>query len=98
MKDVFLSSISLYELEAVIEKAVTKSMTNKSLTTVQPTIEPLPKIGNKEHIIALTGWPSGTFYQKVAQMPEGVVIRGKSKRLLFDMELFVKWLKTPVQP
>lgn len=46
----------------------------------------------------MTGWPNGTFYAKVAQMPEGVVIRGKSKRLLFHRENFMQWLQTPVQP
>ena len=46
----------------------------------------------------MTGWPNGTFYAKVAQMPEGVVIRGRSKRLVFDRARLIEWLKTPVVP
>lgn len=53
---------------------------------------------SSQEIKQMTGWPDGTFYQKVAEMPDGVVIRGKSKRLLFDREKFVLWLKSPVTP
>ncbi len=55
-----------------------------------------PRIGPKSAVQQMTGWPDGTFYAKVHQMPEGVVIRGKSKRLLFDLEKLEEWLKTPV--
>ena len=56
-----------------------------------PSTEPSPIISS-EHVKAMTGWPDGTFYQKVHQMPEGVVIRGKSKRLLFDRAKLIAWL------
>jgi hypothetical protein len=44
---------------------------------------------------AMTGWPDGTFYQKVSEMPEGVVIRGRSKRLMFNREPLLTWLNNP---
>lgn len=42
----------------------------------------------------MTGWPDGTFYAKVAEMPKGVVIRNRSKRLLFDRALLIAWLQS----
>jgi hypothetical protein len=59
---------------------------------------PTAPILSAKQVKDMTGWPDGTFYQKVAEMPDGVVIRGKSKRLLFDAEKFMKWLKAPVRP
>ncbi|KAB7731924.1 hypothetical protein F5984_06800 [Rudanella paleaurantiibacter] len=56
----------------------------------------LPRIGSKKDIQAVTGWPDGTIYAKVAQMPSGIVIRGRSKRLLFDLDKFEQWIKTAV--
>lgn len=47
---------------------------------------------SSDQVKKMTGWPDGTFYLKVGQMPEGVVIRGKSKRLLFDRTKFIAWL------
>lgn len=61
------------------------------------TADPAPVL-SAEQIKEMTGWPKGTFYAKVREMPEGVVIRGKSKRLLFDRAKFLQWLQTPVQP
>lgn len=54
----------------------------------------LPPILYKKHIQEMTGWPDGTFYAKVREMPPEVVIRGKSKRLLFDRDNFLAWLRT----
>lgn len=61
------------------------------------TTDPAPILSAKQ-VKNMTGWPDGTFYAKIATMPEGVVIRGKSKRLLIDREKFMAWLQTPVQP
>ena len=62
----------------------------------QPVVATSP-ILSADQVKEMTGWPKGTFYAKVAQMPEGVVIRGKSRRLLFNREKFMQWLQTPVQ-
>lgn len=56
-----------------------------------PATDAVPILSSAQ-VKAMTGWPDGTFYQKVGQMPEGVVIRGKSKRLLFDRAKFISWL------
>ena len=63
-----------------------------------PETNEIAPILSAKQVKGMTGWPDGTFYAKVAQMPEDVVIRGKSKRLLFDREKFLAWLKEPVQP
>ncbi|WP_288428932.1 hypothetical protein [uncultured Spirosoma sp.] len=67
-------------------------------TSTNPTTTDAAPILSADQVKEMTGWPDGTFYAKVAKMPEGVVIRGKSKRLLFDREKFMQWLQTPVQP
>ncbi|SFF15272.1 hypothetical protein [Spirosoma endophyticum] len=41
----------------------------------------------------MTGWPPGTFYAKVASMPAGIVIRNRSKRLLFNRAQLLEWLQ-----
>ncbi|GAB3949973.1 hypothetical protein GCM10028805_27250 [Spirosoma harenae] len=56
------------------------------------------RITTPKKIMEMTGWPRSTFYGKLKEMPEGVVIRGKSKRLLIDEEKFVAWAKTPIEP
>ena len=66
-----------------------------SPTPAQP-LNAAPILSSKQ-VQEMTGWPNGTFYAKVAEMPEGVVIR-KSKRLLFDREKLMVWLKTPARP
>lgn len=60
-------------------------------TPVNVPADALPILSAKQ-VKDMTGWPDGTFYQKVHQMPEGVVIRGKSKRLLFDRIKLISWL------
>ncbi len=55
-------------------------------------------IMSAKQVKEMTDWPDGTLYAKVATMPEGVVIRGRSKRLLFDRAKFLQWLQTPVKP
>lgn len=97
MNDILLSPLRLSELEILIEKSVIRALAK---ATPPPAINPADAapILSAADVKKMTGWPDGTFYAKVPQMPEGVVIRGKSKRLLFDRELFLQWLKTPVQP
>jgi len=59
---------------------------------------PSAPITSAKQLKDMTGWPNGTFYAKVAEMPEGVVLRGRSKRLMFDTEKLMVWLKTPARP
>ncbi len=59
-----------------------------------PSVAPLP-IFSKKQVMEMTGWPPGTLNQKIAEMPEGVVIKGRSRRNCFDREKFLEWLKTP---
>jgi hypothetical protein len=77
---------------------VLQELRQQSIST--PLLQPAeaPPILSAAEVKKMTGWPDGTFYAKASKMPEGVVIRGKSKRLLFDREQFMQWLKTPVQP
>lgn len=66
-------------------------------TSASVTTSNIAPILSADQVREMTGWPKGTFYAKVSAMPEGVVIRGKSRRLLFDREKFMQWLQTPVQ-
>ena len=77
-------------------EGVLQDLRRNASTPASPAADAAPVLSS-EQVKKMTGWPDGTFYQKVSQMPEGVVIRGKSKRLLFDRELFMQWLKTPVE-
>lgn len=97
MNDVLLSPLRLSELENLIEKSVLRALGKTTLTnsTATPPSVYVAPILSAEQVKDMTGWPNGTFYAKVAQMPDGVVIRGKSKRLLFDREKFMLWLKNP---
>lgn len=82
---------------SAIEK-VLQELRQQNQVSVYPTHTPdIAPILNAKQIKDMTGWPNGTFYAKVAEMPDGVVIRGKSKRLLFDREAFFTWLKTPIE-
>jgi hypothetical protein len=63
-----------------------------------PNAAPTKRLGSFKDLLALTGWPASTARAKTAIMPDGCVIRGRSKRLVYDLEAVEKWLKTPVQP
>jgi hypothetical protein len=93
MNDFLLSPIRLSELEILIEKSVQRALKQQADNIPLPT-EAAPILSAVE-VRKMTGWPAGTFYAKVAQMPAGVVIRGKSKRLLFDRAKFLQWLQNP---
>ncbi len=95
MNDVLLSPLRLSELENLIEKSVLRALSKAAPVPPQPA-DVAPVMSSKQ-VQEMTGWPNGTFYAKVAEMPEGVVIR-KSKRLLFDREKLMVWLKTPARP
>ena len=84
----------LNNLEALTLEAL-QLLRNRPNTVAEADVLP---VLSSEQVKTMTGWPDGTFYQKVNQMPPGIVIRGKSKRLLFDRELLMTWLKTPVKP
>ena len=96
-KVIFVTEV---QLKAYIADAVHEGL-NTALKKIQPTgavgSPPLP-ILSSEQVKEMTGWPDGTFYRKVNEMPDGIVIRGKSKRLLFDRERLISWLQTPVEP
>ena len=84
----------LNNLEALTLE-VLQLLRNTHSTHTQPA-NVAPILSSKQ-VQEMTGWPNGTFYAKVSKMPEGVVIR-KSKRLLFDREKLMVWLKTPARP
>lgn len=79
------------------QKKIHNLLTNNPSTTQSNPLGPDAPVLSSEQVKTMTGWPNGTFYFKVSQMPEGVVIRGRSKRLLFDREKLMVWLKSPVQ-
>ena len=81
----------------IVAQCVQEAIQKISISSA-PTIsvDSAPVLSSKQ-VKDMTGWPTSTFYAKVGQMPAGVCIR-KSKRLLFDREKFIKWLKTPVEP
>ncbi|MBD2757130.1 hypothetical protein [Spirosoma validum] len=56
-------------------------------------VEPIPILSAAD-VKKMTGWPNGTFYAKVAIMPEGIVIRNRSKRLLFNRARLLEWLQS----
>lgn len=60
-----------------------------------PTPTPIAPVMSSKQVQGMTGWPNGTFYAKVAEMPEGVVIRGRSKRLMFNTAPLIAWLQAP---
>ena len=76
---------------------VLQELRQKQSDTYKPQPLNVAPILSSKQVQEMTGWPNGTFYAKVAEMPEGVVIR-KSKRLLFDRENLMVWLKTPARP
>ena len=96
MNDVLLSPLRLSELEILIERSVLRALNKATPVTPPQPVNVAPILSSKQ-VQEMTGWPNGTFYAKVAQMPEGIVIR-KSKRLLFDREKLMVWLKTPARP
>ena len=77
-------------------ESLLQEMRNQRINTHCNTSDTPAPIISANEVKKMTGWPNGTFYAKVAQMPKGVVIR-KSKRLLFDREQLIVWLKTPVK-
>lgn len=81
---------------SAIEQVLQELRRNQQSTPadIPTTIAP---ILSAKQVKDMTGWPNGTFYAKVAEMPADVVIR-RSKRLLFDRENLLVWLKTPVKP
>jgi hypothetical protein len=90
-----IASITRELAEIKTQQAETLRLLRGSAPANVPT--PTAPITSAKQLKEWTGWPDGTFYQKVSEMPDGVVIRGKSKRLLFDTEKLMAWLKTPVQ-
>ena len=90
----FLASL----IRPIVKEAIRNELSDLKTNLANTHPANVAPIMGKAEVIAMTGWPEGTFYLKVSQMPDGVVIRGKSKRLIIDREKFMAWLKTPVQP
>ncbi|AQG78016.1 hypothetical protein [Spirosoma montaniterrae] len=87
MNDILLSPTQLSELENLIEKSVLRAMAKTSPAVLLPTADAAPVLSEKQEKET-----TDCSEANVAQMPEGVVIRGKSERLLFSRDAFSRWV------
>jgi hypothetical protein len=83
------------QLKSLLIESVAIALKHHQPPAPAPSAADTAPVMSSGEVKKMTGWPNGTFYQKVSEMPEGVVIRGRSKRLLFNREALVTWLNTP---